>query len=283
MRTTTTRLVAALAAILFLAAACGSSSDKKAADTKAGGATATTSGIDATALMQDVKLVSNGKLTVCSDIPYTPFEFEGDDGKLTGFDVQLVEQMAKDLGVTADFKTTPFSSIIAAVTANQCDMIASAMTITDERAQQIAFTKGYFDADQSLLIKTADKDTYAKLSDLAGKKIGVQSGTTGETYATDNKPEGATIVAFESGDQIFGALTAGTIDAGLQDFPVNAYKALKDTSLAVTETFPTNEQYGLGAAKTNTALVAALDAALAELRSNGTYDAIYTEWFGAKQ
>jgi len=242
-------------------------------------------GGQAAALIKDIPLVAPGKLTVCSDIPYAPFEFTDRDkaggDQLTGFDVELVRAMAAQLALTADFKTTPFDAIIPALAAGNCDMVASATTITDERKQKVAFTQPYFDADQSLLIRAADKDRYKQLSDLKGKTIGVQSGTTGESYAKANTPAGATVKDFPGAEDLFNALASGDIDAVLQDFPVNKYRALKaPEQFAVTETFKTGEQYGFAAAKDNANLAAALDAALASVRQSGEYAKIYKAWFG---
>lgn len=178
----------------------------------------------ATPSLDGVTLVKDGQLTVCSDMPYKPFEFE-EKGTTTGFDYDVVSAMAKQLDVSVEFKTTPFDSIIPALNVPDCDMIASAMTITPEREAQISFTTPYFDADQSLLVLTENAKKYASLDDLAGKTIGVQVETTGATYAKDNKPQGATIKEFQTGDEMFPALISGDIDAALQDLPVNAYRA----------------------------------------------------------
>jgi polar amino acid transport system substrate-binding protein len=183
--------------------------------------------------------------------------------------------------LNAEFKTTPFDAIIPSLAAGNCDMVASATTITEERKKKVAFTQPYFDADQALLIRAADRERYRRLSDLKGKTIGVQSGTTGETYAKAHKPAGATVKDFPGADDLFNALASGDIDAVLQDFPVNKYRALKaPDQFAVTETFKTGEQYGFAVAKDNPSLVAALDAALANVRQSGDYDKTYKAWFG---
>ena len=192
--------------------------DAKPTITAAPGATTETPSLDG------VELIEDGQLTVCSDMPYKPFEFE-EDGKTTGFDYDVVSAMAKQLDVEVEFKTTPFDSIIPALQVPDCDMIASAMTITPEREEQVSFTTPYFDADQSLLVLTDNAEKYATLDDLADKTIGVQVETTGATYAKENLPDGATIKEFQTGDEMFPALISGDIDAALQDLPVNAYRA----------------------------------------------------------
>jgi polar amino acid transport system substrate-binding protein len=232
--------------------------------------------------LKDARLVTPGQLTVCSDIPYAPFEFNQGD-QLTGFDVELVRAVAQQLGLKAQFKATPFDTIIASLAAGNCDLVASATTITEERRQKVAFSEPYFDADQSLLIRVADAGTYKALADLKGKKIGVQSGTTGENYAKAHAPQGAAVKDFPGADDLFNALTSGDIDAVLQDFPVNKYRALQAADkFAVTETFKTGEQYGFAMAKDNGKLVESVNAALAALRTSGGYDDVYKAWFGER-
>ncbi|MDQ2679207.1 MAG: basic amino acid ABC transporter substrate-binding protein [Actinomycetota bacterium] len=274
MRTRSLVLVPLLATAALLLAACGSDS---ADDTTT---TAGESGGGSTELSLDgVDLVTDGTLTVCSDMPYKPFEFE-EDGTTTGFDYDVVSAMGDELGVDVEFVTTTFDSIIPALAAGNCDMIASAMTITDERAEKVDFTEAYFDADQSLLVLKENEEKFATLEDLAGETFGVQVETTGKTYAEENQPEGSTIKEFSTGDEMFPALISGDITAALQDLPVNAYRAATaPDQFVVTETFPTGEQYGFAVAK-DSELLGPLDAALAKIREDGTYDAVYTEWFG---
>lgn len=242
--------------------------------------TAAESGDEATVSIEGVTLINEGQLTVCSDMPYEPFEFQNDAGETEGFDYDVVSAMGDKMGLEVEFVTTPFDGIIPALVAGNCDMIASAMTITDERAEQVNFTEPYFDADQSLLVTAENEETFATLDDLAGKRIGVQSGTTGATYAEENGPEDAEIVEFQTGDEMFPALASGDIDAALQDLPVNGYRATQSEDFVVTETFATGEQYGFAVTKESTALLTALNEALAAAKEDGSYDDAYTTWFG---
>jgi ABC-type amino acid transport substrate-binding protein len=116
------------------------------------------------------------------------------------------------------------------------------------------------------------------LDALAGKRIGVQSDTTGQSYAEENKPEGAEVVAFDDTVGLFGALESGDIDAILQDFPVNAYRTISDDSVEVVERYETDEQYGFAVEK-GSELKAELDAALQTVRDDGTYDLIFAKYF----
>lgn len=260
------------AAITLGLVLAGCSSDDNADKDK----TDNTSGGDTT----ELSLLKDGQLTVCSDIPYIPFEFE-EDGAVTGFDYDVVTAMAKNMGLDgAQFDTTPFDGIIPALEAKNCDMIASAMTITEERAEKVNFSDPYFDADQSLLVLKENADKFASLEDLAGQTIGVQSGTTGEEYTEQNQPEGSTIKKFQTGDELFPAMIAGDVQAALQDLPVNGYRAATaPDQFVVTETFSTGEQYGFAVRKDDTALLDALNKALGEIKSDGTYDEIYNTWF----
>ena len=194
-----------LAAAALLLGACGD--DDASDDTTTTEADSGSS--DGAISLEGVTLVEDGQLTVCSDMPYKPFEFE-EDGETKGFDYDVVSAMGDQLDVDVEFVTTPFDSIIPALKIPNCDLIASAMTITPEREEEVDFTDPYFDADQSLLVLTENEETYAPLEDLAGQTIGVQVETTGATYAEENLPEGATIKEFQTGDEMFGALIAAS-------------------------------------------------------------------------
>jgi polar amino acid transport system substrate-binding protein len=266
LRTTLAALVLVPALAL---AGCGSDSDDSSADADTG---ATGTGA------APAGLVSGGKLTVCSDTPYEPFEFK-EDGKDTGYDMDILRAIAEDADLDLAVKDLPFEGILGSLAAGDCDVVASAVTITDERAKQIDFTDSYFDADQSLLVKSSDAEGIASLADLAGRTIGVQSSTTGETYAKENA-EGATVKGFEDSDSLFTAIEAGDIDAILQDLPVNAYRATKDDSVEVIETYKTGEQYGFAVEKGNEDVLTFINDGLAELKDAGTFDTIYETYFG---
>jgi polar amino acid transport system substrate-binding protein len=228
----------------------------------------------------DLNLVKAGTLTVCSEIPYEPFEFE-QNGAYVGFDVDVMQAIADQLGLPMEFVATGFDAITsgAAMAANQCDIAASAITITPEREQNIDFSDPYYNAAQSLLVK---KDSGIKtLADFAGKRLGVQSGTTGEAYAQENAPATAELVGFEAGGELFVALEAGDIEGILQDLPVNADRAKNDSTVEVIEQYDTGENYGFAVQETGKeALLTQVNDALKTIRDNGTYDTIYQKWFG---
>jgi polar amino acid transport system substrate-binding protein len=227
----------------------------------------------------DLNLVKSGTLTVCSDVPYAPFEdFDTSAASgFKGFDVDVVTEITKKLDLKLVIKDSDFNALQSGLAMNsgQCDMAASAMTITDERAKKIGFSDPYYDSEQSLLVP-ADSDI-ASIADLDGKHVGVQRDTTGATYAADHA-KGAKIIAYKDDGSEFNALKAGNVDALLQDLPVNI-EHTRDGSYKVVETYKTDEQYGLAMKKTNTALIDKVNEILASMKSDGTYQTIYDKYF----
>lgn len=274
-------ILALLAALALALTACGGSEETPESDAGSEAAAGGTSSeaADPAVPATDLNLIDESTLAVCTDSPYQPFEFE-EDGEFTGFDVDLVTAIAENLGVTAQFQVTPFDAIQsgAALNARQCDLAASAMTITEERAENLNFSDPYFDADQSLMVPQDAAGT--TLDQLGGQRIGVQASTTGARYAEENAPDDAEIVEYPDSSALFQALQGGEIAAVLQDFPVNAFFATQTDSVTVVERYTTGEQYGFAAQSDNTALIDAVNEQLATLQDDGTYDQIFTEWFG---
>jgi len=225
-----------------------------------------------------VELVQEGKLVTCTHLPYEPFQFQRGD-EIVGFDVDVIDALAEDLGVEQEIIDTPFETIQSGedLNAGKCDVAAAGMTITAVREENLDFSDPYFEATQALLAKTGAG--YAALDDLAGKKLGVQSGTTGSDYATENATD-AELVTFEDLGLLLAAVQSGQVDAGINDNGVLYDFANKNPDVEVTAEFDTGEQYGIGVRTGNTALLDAVNATLERIRSDGTYDAIYEEWFG---
>lgn len=228
-----------------------------------------------------LELVSDGQLTVCSDIPYPPFEFEDEDASsgYSGFDIDLVQEIADRLDLELEVVETGFDGLQSGTTlaAGQCDLAASAMTISEERAENLNFSEPYYDAEQSLIV-LVDGDVTG-LEDLSGEALGVQGQTTGAEYAEEHAPQDTEIVEFDQGPDIYTGMLAGQVVAGLQDLPVNLERAEEDDRFEVVETFETGEQYGFAAAPDNDALIDAVDEQLAEMRDDGTYDEIHERYF----
>ncbi|GGD87310.1 basic amino acid ABC transporter substrate-binding protein [Microbacterium murale] len=232
----------------------------------------------------DYGLTEAGTLTICSDIPYAPFEFEGGDNGTgyTGFDIDLLDAIAKNLDLKLSVQDVGFDALQSGTTlaAGTCDIGASAMTITDERKANLDFSDPYYDSLQSLLVRT---DSGIKsIDDLSGRNVGVQQGTTGETYASENAT-GAELVQYPSDGELWPAMQAGQIDAILQDQPVNLEHEKADSAYKIVEEYNTDEQYGFAFAKgEKDELREAINGALQELRDSGDYQTIYDNYFTAK-
>lgn len=265
MRTPTRRFgtLFALSAVTALAlSACASSDEAEPAATEGG-----------------VSLISAGKLTDCTQLPYRPFEFS-DGGEIVGFDIDIVDEIAKDLGVEQEIIDTPFEGIQTGedLSTLKCDIAAAGITITDARSKVIDFSEPYFEATQALLVP-ADSDV-ASLEDLAGKKLGVQAGTTGKIYAEEKAPD-LELVQFDDLGSLETAVQTGRVDAAINDNGVLIDFASTNDDVVVSAEFDTGEQYGLAVKPGNTALLEAANATLTRIKADGTYDTLYEKWFGA--
>lgn len=240
-------------------------------------ATSTTSAPAATA--GGVTLVKAGTLTDCTQLPYRPFEFS-DAGKIKGFDIDIVDAIAKDLGVKQEVVDTPFEGIQTGDDLNtgKCDIAAAGITITDVRKTVLDFSAPYFDATQALLVKKDSK--IASLKDLAGKKLGVQAATTGEIYAKKNAPD-AELVQFEDLALLQTAVQTGQVDAAINDNGVLFDFASLNKDVKVATEFNTGEQYGLGLKRGNKVLLDDVNKTLARIKRDGTYNTLYAKWFGS--
>ncbi|AXH97335.1 ABC transporter substrate-binding protein [Ornithinimicrobium avium] len=266
----------AVAGLVLSLSACGSDDGADAGDTGTGTGTGDVAAAD-------LDLVTDGTLTVCSDVPYPPFEDfdESAPSGFSGFDIDIVQAVADGLGLDLAVKDSSFDGLQSGLSLNagECDLAASAMTITDDRKKNLDFSEGYYDSLQSLLVPAGSDIT--AIGDLAGKKVGVQQGTTGEAYTKENAAD-ADIIAFPSNAEMFQAIQAGQVAALLQDLPVNVDNAKKsDGKFEIVEEYDTEETYGLAIKKGNTALVEAVDKQLGELRESGEYDTLYDKYFSA--
>jgi polar amino acid transport system substrate-binding protein len=229
-----------------------------------------------------VDLVKSGTITTCTHLPYKPFQFE-QGGKIVGFDVDMIDLVAKRLGVKQSIVDTPFEGIQSGedLNARKCDIAAAAMTITPERQQKIAFSAPYFDANQALLVEKGSG--IASLDDLKGKTLGVQSGTTGKDYAEEHAPDGVQLKDYEDVALELNSVKNGQIPAAINDIPVLLDFVKENPQLEVATQFKTGEKYGFGMKKgTSQELAKVVDAVIEKARSDGTYDRIYEKWFGTK-
>jgi polar amino acid transport system substrate-binding protein len=201
----------------------------------------------------------------------------------TGFDVDLISAVAANLGLKAQIVTTAWDGIIPALQAQKFEAVISAMTITPDREKEVLFSTPYYRSDMGIVFdKTLH--TIAGPDALAGLRVGVQIGTTGETSA--RLISGLTDVRSYPDIQLaMTDLDLGRIDAVVNDYPVCAYYARDSAALSVVRVLTINQTdltqyYGIALKRDDTQLKAAIDQALADLVKDGTYDTLYAKWFG---
>jgi polar amino acid transport system substrate-binding protein len=222
------------------------------------------------------ELISDGTLTVGSDIPFPPFEF-GKAPAYDGFDIDMVNEIAKQLDLEVDIQDTSFDTIFTDVAQGKFDMVASASTITPERQQTVNFSDPYYEAEQALLVR--EGSDIATVEDIDGKTVGAQDGTTGEAFAKDETSAGS-VRGFPNGPAAIAALQNGQVEATIIDQPVAQDAIDKGQSgFEVATTIPTGELYGLAFSKKNTELLKAVNEALTKLKDDGGLNDIYQKWF----
>lgn len=250
----------ALAAAALMLTACGSSST----------GTTTESG---------VSLISEGKLTVCTNPPYAPFEYE-ENGKIVGLDADIAAAIASDLGVEAEMFTTSFEGIQSgvALSSKQCDIALSGITITDERKTVMSFTDSYVDDNLAILVP-AGSDIKGD-ADLSGRNIGVQQATSGEKYAQE---AGANTVQYEDNGLLLQAVQTGQVDAIVGNITVLSEMLTSDSSLSVVQEIETGEQIAGAVATENTALLDSANATLKKMKEDGRLADLREKYLGVSQ
>ena len=220
---------------------------------------------------------ANTKVRVATEAAYPPFESVDEGTKaLVGYDIDLMNAIAKKGGFEVEFQNTPFDSVLAGISTCQFDAAISAITITEERGKKMNFSSPYINAGQVTTVRI-DNTTINGPADLKGKTIGVQLSTTGEIEA--KKFEGATVKPYDSVDLAFLDLANGQVDAVVADYPttLNFVNKSKDKIKVVGNVF-TDESYGIAVCKTNTALLEKINKAIAELKSDGTLKKLEETW-----
>lgn len=219
------------------------------------------------------------KIIVGSDTTFAPLEFaDPATGKYIGFDVDLINEIAKVENLEVDFKSLPFDGLIAGLKSNQLDVAISSMSITDERKKSISFSDPYYKSGLSISVQ-AKNDKIKGLSDLNGKTIAAQSGTTGEAEA--KKIPGATVRSFTNSDQTFMELKNGGVDAVINDYPVTLYFIKQgNPDVKIVGERLTSEDYGIALPQNKPELLSKINHGLKTLKQNGKYKELYVKWFG---
>ncbi|MBT3266589.1 basic amino acid ABC transporter substrate-binding protein [Candidatus Poribacteria bacterium] len=221
---------------------------------------------------------SSRVVVVATDATYRPFEYLGDERGIVGYDIDLFRAIGKRAGFEVKFVNQPFVGALAGLETGTYEAIISAMTITAERAETFLFSDPYYDAGQIVAIRDETVDI-ASFEDLPGRKIGVQRGTTGAMKAKE--APGAELTEYDSIDLAFMALGNGTVDAVINDEPTSRSIAAARGGFRLVGDTLTEEQYGIAMRKDAQELAAEINAALTDLRADGTLDSLHAKWIAA--
>jgi cystine transport system substrate-binding protein len=228
-------------------------------------------------LLDEIK--ANDTLKVGIEGTYPPFNYQDESGQLTGFEVDFANALAKQLGVKAEFQPTKWDGILAALESKRLDVVINQVTISEERKQKYDFSTPYTVSGIQALTRKADADSIKSPADLAGKKVGVGLGTNYEQWLKENVPQ-ADIRTYDDDPTKFQDLNVGRIDVILVD-RLAAFEMVEKTGdrLAVAGDAFSRQESGIALRKGNPQLLAAIDAAIAKLRADGTLKQLSEKWF----
>ena len=258
------------AAALALTACGGASSSVASSAASSAAASSSASGSLAT--------VVAGKLTMATNATFPPYEMTTDSGDIAGIDIDTAKAIAEKLGLELQVDDMEFDAALLSVQQGKADMVMAGVTVTDERKAVMDFSDSYATGIQSIIVPNGSD--IASPDDLAGKKIGTQRGTTGYIYCSDDFGDDA-VVAYDSGLTAVQALNNGQVDAVVIDnAPAKEYVAA-NPGLKVLDTSYAEEDYAIGLAK-GSALEDAINAALEELKADGTLQSIVDKYITAE-
>lgn len=229
-----------------------------------------------------MQLVTDGTLTIGTSAEYEPFEYM-EDGEYKGFDLELAQAIADDLGLELKIENVDFDTIVPGVASGtKYDMGIAAITATPEREKEVGFTDSYYMDDQAI-VTMADNteitgDNYADALNAEGVKIAVQSGSTAEAFAKENFPN-AELVPFKNATDCFAAVQSSQANALVTNRSVAAQLvATSFSNEQVIKQISTGEEYAIAVNKDNTALLDALNDSIAKLTEDGTVDELMTKY-----
>lgn len=221
---------------------------------------------------------------VGSDAAYAPFESVDPKGNVVGFDIDIVSAIAKAEGFNVEFINTAWDGILPSLATGKNDIVVSALTITDERKKEVDFSDQYFESTNYIAV--SENSTINSMTDLKGKKVSVQQGTTGDVALTEflgKDYEG--IKRFKGTPEAFLELKNGKVDAAVADsgVVVEFVKNNPDLKLKIVkdDKFP-KEYYGIAVKKGNTELLNKINSGLKKVKESGEYDKIYDKWLTVK-
>ena len=258
--------------------ACGGSSSTASSAAASSVASSTAASSEAASAAADVTTVEAGKLTMATNATFPPYEMTTDNGTIEGIDVDTAQAIADKLGLELQIDDMDFDAALLSVQQGKADIAMAGITVTDERKAVMAFSDSYATGIQSIIVP--EGSDIASVDDLAGEKIGTQRGTTGYLYCSDDFGDDA-VVAYDNGLTAVQALNNGQVDCVVIDNePAKAYVEA-NPGLKILDTSYAEEDYAIGMNKDNTALLDAVNAALEELKADGTLQSIVDKYITA--
>ena len=273
-----------LAALLLAAAlsvsvtACGGGASSQPSEGSS--APAASAGASSSA---GVKTIEAGTITMSTNAEFEPFEYRSGD-KIVGIDVEIANKIAKKLGLTLKINDVAFDSLIMELQTNKCDFVAAGMTVDEDRKKNVDFSEPYFDASQAIIVPKGS--TIKSRTDLNGKTVGVQQGTTGDQYCTNEKGTSdvkvGTVKRYNKGADAISDMISGRIDAVVIDnFPATKFVEKNSGKIQKLSDAMTVEQYAVAVHKGNAALLEQINAVLKDMKSSGELDQIVNKYKSA--
>ncbi len=252
-----------LAMTATLAAGCGDDDDDDGGGGGSGGG--------------QPELIEEGQLLVGTDTPYPPFEI-GQPPDITGYDIEVLNEIAKRLKLDVTYQDTSFDTIFRDLSQGKFDTVAAATTILPDRERTVDFSDPYYLTPQSLLVREGETEIRTAENITADTIVGAQDGTTGEFYAQD-ETEADEVRGFPEGPDAINALKNEQVDAVIIDFAVGNDAVQKQGGLEIAQRIVTNELYGFPVAEDNNGLREQMNEALAEMKTDGSLTKIYRKYF----
>ena len=257
--------------------ACGGSAST-ASSAAASSVAASSEAASTSAAAAELTTVEAGKLTMATNAAFPPYEMTTDAGAFEGIDIDTAQAIADKLGLELQIDDMDFDAALLSVQQGKADIAMAGVTVTDERKNVMDFSDSYATGIQSIIVP--EGSDIASPDDLAGKMIGTQRGTTGYIYCSDDFGDDA-VVAYDDGLTAVQALNNGQVDAVVIDnAPAKEFVAA-NPGLVLLDTSYAEEDYAIGMAKGNTALEDAVNAALEELKADGTLQSIVDKYITA--
>jgi ABC-type amino acid transport substrate-binding protein len=226
-----------------------------------------------------IETIEEGILLVGTDTPYPPFEI-GQPPNISGYDIEIMNAMAEEMGLEVEYQDTSFDTIFRDVAQGKFDTEAAASSITDGRERSVDFTNPYYQTEGALVVPEGETEI-ASVDDLSGVVVATQDATTLETYMNDES-DASEVRGFPEGPDAINAVRTGQADAAFIDAPVAADAVEKQGGVEIAEEVPLDEFFGFAVAEDNTSLLDAMNDALQTVKDDGTLAELHQEYFSVE-